>query len=211
MKFPFLLMYRHAGLVAFVLCAGAAVGFGAAFEGYAHTALPLAALGAKAVPHAQAFNLIFFVGPGFLVALVAMRVRGQLPPSAPWRARIGARTVLLSALAFAAQGLLPLNLADLEGPQSALHQTAWMLWWIAFAAGVVLLGLGLNGRDAFKRFTLLAGTLLPAFVLFLPALLPAGIAQRVAFALWLAWAIGAGAWVNRNAASTPGWSPTTPA
>ncbi len=103
--------------------------------------------------------------------------------------------MLLSALAFVAQGLLPLDLEDLDGAGSSRHAAAWMLWWIAFGAGGALLALGLRRQPAWTSFaatTLLAAAMVPMCALLLSQLLPAGLAQRIAFAIWFAWAIGAG-------------------
>lgn len=145
---------RHGGLVAAALCLGAGLGFATATEGYSHAQHPLALLGATSMPHAHAFNLLAFVLPGALVAVVALRLRAVLGDRAGWAARIGAQALLLSSLAFAAQGLLPL------------------------------------------------------FVLLVPHLLPAGIAQRIAFATWFGWAAVAGSMLSRIAASGSGSSAT---
>ncbi|MGH8076861.1 MAG: DUF998 domain-containing protein, partial [Lysobacter sp.] len=112
-----------------------------------------------------------------------------------WMARLGPWLWLLSALAFAAQGLLPLDPTDLDAQSSRVHATAWTVWWIAFVPGAVLLALGL-GREA--RWRLLrwvaasAAVLLPLFALVAPMDLPAGIAQRVALAVWFASILTAG-------------------
>src|SRR3546814_10898701 len=80
------------------------------------------------MPHALAFNVLGFVLPGVLAALVAWRLRASLDDGAPWAARIGAWLALLSALAFAAQGLLPLDPRGLEADASRMHATMWTLW-----------------------------------------------------------------------------------
>ena len=96
------------------------------------------------IPHALAFNAFGFVLPGLLMAVVAWQWRKRLSGGAPWAARIAARLALLSALAFAAQGLLPLDPADLDAPASHAHATAWMLWWVALLPARVPAG----GRSA---------------------------------------------------------------
>lgn len=211
---PFPLLSRHAGSVAAALCASAGAGYAAALEGYSHAQHPLAVLGARTVPHAVPFNLLAFVLPGLLVAWGMLRLRAALPATARWPARIGTQMALLSALAFAAQGLLPLDLGDMDGPASRRHAAAWTAWWVAFAGGGALLASGLARWPAWRRLaaaTMLAATMVPAFALFVAVLLPAGIAQRLALALWFAWAIAAGVAVSRAAASAPGSSPTAPA
>lgn len=204
MKSPVSLLSRHAVLVAALLCAGMAV-FAGRIEGYSHAQHPLALLGASPLPGAWLFNLLAFVIPGLLVVWAAVRLRAALPPdmdgTPPWSGRLGAQLMLLSALAFAALGLFPLDGTDLEGVRSARHAAVWMVWWIAFAAGGVLLAHGLRGSAALWRGTatssLLAALLLPVMALLLPMLLPAGSAQRLAFALWFLWALQTGRVVNR--------------
>src|SRR3546814_2634837 len=109
-----------AAIVAVVLFAAAVAGFGAALDGYSQAIHPVGLLGARGMPHALAFNVLGFVLPGVLAALVAWRLRASLDDGAPWAARIGAWLALLSALAFAAQGLLPLDPRDLEADASQI-------------------------------------------------------------------------------------------
>jgi hypothetical protein len=117
---------------------------GAGLDGYSHRVLPVGVLGAHAVAHATAFNYAAFVLPGALAAWLAWHRRGLLPASAGWPARLGTGMVLLSALAFALQGLLPLDLGNLDGRASRLHAAAWTLWWVAFVPGALLLALAAN-------------------------------------------------------------------
>ena len=189
-------MSRFAAVAAW-LAAGlfllALAGFGAAYEGYSQALHPPALLGASGVGYATAFNLLGFVVPGLLVAVVAIGLRGQLDHARPI-ARIGAWLWLLSALAFAAQGLLPLDPADLDAPSSRLHATAWTLWWVAFVPGAGLLAVGL-GRDprwrALRAAAAMAAAGLPLFAL-APLGLPAGVAQRVALVAWFGCLLVAG-------------------
>lgn len=181
---------RLAGIAAAVLFAAAVAGFGAALEDYLQTQYPVALLGARGFPRAFAFNLLAFVVPGMLAGVVALDLRRRLPEDAGWSARIGAQLVFLSALAFMAMGLLPLDPRDLESEASSLHGTAWMLWSVAFIPGSTLLALGLwsdRQWSRFARFGLAAalGVLVAAFVL--TDVIPAGVAQRIAFGIWFAW------------------------
>jgi hypothetical protein len=100
----------------------------------------VALLGARGVPHALAFNLLGFVLPGLLAVAVAECLRRSLPATAGWAPRVGSQMLLLAGLAFAAMGLLPLDVDDLHGPASQLHASAWMIWVLGFVAGTLLLG-----------------------------------------------------------------------
>jgi hypothetical membrane protein len=182
---------------ALLLCVAAAVGFGMASPEFSHLRHPLALLGARAEPHALAFNLLGFVLPGLLLAWAALRARRAMG-AAGWGGRIGTQLVLLSALAFAAQGLLPLDPYDLNAPASRLHALAWTCWWVAFVPGALLLASSLRGGRAVG---IALALLVPGFALFAADAMPAALAQRVAVVLWFAWWLALGAALPRKALS----------
>ncbi len=183
---------RPAAALAALSFAAAVAGFGAALDGYSQVAHPVALLGARGMPHALAFNVLGFVLPGLLAAAVAWCLRTGMPDDAGWAVRIGTRLMLLSALAFAAQGVLPLDPRDLESSASRAHATAWMLWWVALVPAASLLAFGLR-RDRARRGLVLASVGLAAAVVCLVALplglLAPAVAQRVVFAAWLGWVV----------------------
>ncbi|MDN5780630.1 MAG: DUF998 domain-containing protein [Luteimonas sp.] len=184
-----------AAIVAAALFVASVAGFGAALDGYSQALHPVGLLGARGVPHALAFNAFGFMLPGLLAAFVAWRLRIVMGDGAPWVARIGAWLALLSALAFAAQGLLPLDPRDLESDASRLHATMWTLWWVALLPATVLLAFGLRARGAGR--VLGAASVALAVVIVLLATLPLdllapAVAQRVVFAAWLGWMVVAG-------------------
>lgn len=161
---------------ALALWASALLGLGAALEGYSHTTHPIALLGAQGVPRAMAFNIVAFVIPGLLMAAAALELRGGLDARG-WPARVGAHLLMLSALAFAAQGVAPLDPGDLDAPASRVHATIWSLWWIAYLPGVALLSMG-------SRRLLLLAVIALALAAISAVLLPGALAQRCAVALW---------------------------
>ena len=168
----------------------AVLGFGLALSGYSQVWHPVAVLGAKGVPHALGFNLLGFVLTGLLAAVVALDLRHRLPADAGWVARVGAQFLLLSALGFVGLGVLPLDPEDLDNPASSLHATAWMLWWVAFVPGALLVALGLRGRTHWRplaRISVVAALLVLFVALLAVELMPAGIAQRFGYAAWLGW------------------------
>jgi hypothetical protein len=91
--------------------------------------------------------------------------------------------LLLSALAFAAQGVLPLDPLDPDGAPTALHASAWTTWWIAFAAGSLALALAVREWRVPMLLTMFA---VLATAPLAGAWLPGGIAQRIACACWFA-------------------------
>ncbi len=189
-------MAGHAALVIFVVLAAM---FGALSDedsgGFSHRTHPLAWLGAGGMPRAMLFNLCVFVLPGVLAAVALWPLRPALPPGTRWSARIGAQLVVLSALAFAAQGVLPLDLENPDGTAGGLHAVAWTVWWLALSAGALALGLGLRNTATmcrgFAAITALAGLVIPILAVLAPLWIPNALAQRMAFILWFIWVVWA--------------------
>ena len=174
------------GLAAVILFALALLLAGIDVPEYSQRIHPLALRGTAGLPWAFGFNLIAFVLPGALLLWAGQRLRAALD-DAGWLARIGVVLVQLSALAYAAQGLLPLDPNDAGSGASRLHALAWMLWWIAFVPGVLLLAFGARRGIAFALACLAAGVLVPLIAVFAPIGLWVGYAQRAAFAIWFGW------------------------
>lgn len=178
--------------VAASLCLASLVAFALLLPGYVHGLMPVGLLGAQGVPRAQAFNLLGFLLPGALLAWSASGLRAALVgdlavgPQAGWWPRVGASLWLLSAVAFAGQGLWPLDPRDLDGATSQRHASMWTLWWIAFVPGALLMAAGLwRVQRTAAAWALAAGVLVLCFAALPPWLVPGPIAQRVALAAWL--------------------------
>jgi len=181
---------RYAGPLLAMAAVAAVLGFGLALPGYLPWSHPVALLGARGMPHAWAFDLLAFVLPGALAALLALRLLRRAGRGAPWALRVGGQVLLLAGLAFAGMGLLPLDPADLESRATRLHASAWLLWVVALAAAASLLAAGAWRRPGARGWarTALAVAVLAALGAFaLDALLSAAVAQRLVFALWWAW------------------------
>ena len=163
---------------------------------YSHRLHPVALRGATGLPWAFAFNLFAFALPGMLLLWAGQGLRNSLV-DAGWLARVGVVLAQLSALAFAAQGLLPLDANDVDSIASRLHALAWMLWWIAFVPGALLLAIGARRGIGFALACLLAAVLVPLVALFAPIGLWVGLAQRCVFGLWFGW------WLLASRAATP--------
>lgn len=166
---------------------------------YSHRVHPVALRGTAGLPWALAFNLLAFVLPGLLLAWAGQCLRSDLR-NAGWHARIGLALVQLSALAFAAQGLLPLDPADTDSRASQLHVLAWTLWWIAFVPGAALHALGARRGTGFALAGVALGALVPLLAVLAPIGQWVGWAQRLAFGLWFAWWLLAASQPRRSAA-----------
>ena len=196
-----------AAIAAAVLFTVAVAGFGAALEGYSQSTHPVGLLGARGLPHALAFNALGFVLPGGLAAFVAWRLRAAIGDGGPWIARIGAWLALLSALAFAAQGLLPLDPGDLESDTSRAHATAWTLWWVAFVPAAAMLAAGLRqggGSQVLVPASVIAAIIVAVLAMLPLELLAPAVTQRMVFAAWLMWWGVAAWWVGTAAVVAAG-------
>ncbi len=169
----------------------AALVAGLATEGFSHLRHPLAILGAQQLEwRGSLFGLFAFVLPGLVGAWLALDLRRRLPQGSGWPARIGAQLLLLAALGFAAQGVLPLDLESLDGGIGRYHATAWLLWALAFPVGGLLVTGGLWHAPGWRRFAI--ATIAAAGLVVVCGFLGSGwvgaaLAQRIAFGLWLAW------------------------
>jgi hypothetical protein len=185
---------RLFAVIALVCFLFALLGFGAALSGYSQAMHPLALLGARGVPHWIGFDALGFVVPGMLAWWAHVRAGWQWQVGAVPMGRVAAigwTMCTIAALAFTAQGFLPVDATKGFGfGVGRLHTAAYMVWWIAFAAGAVLLVVGAGAHARLRRARI--GTLAAAIVVIAFALLvmipgaPA-LGQKIAFAVWFAW------------------------
>lgn len=181
-------------IAAAATCVLAAAVAGWRLEPYSHLAHPLGVLGARQLGSpGLVFGLLAFVLPGLVQAWQALRLRAALPAKAGWIAGIGLQLVLLAALAFAAQGLLRLDLDSLDSGASRWHAMAWLVWALAFPLGALLAAAGAWTLPGWRQACagLLAAAALVAAGAFLPAGAAAPLLQRLAVAAWLGWAVWA--------------------
>ncbi len=182
---------------------------GLRIDGYSHLVHPLGVLGARQLGAAGlAFGLLACVVPGLVHAWQALRLRGALPRATGWAARIGMQLLLVAALAFAAQGLLRLDLESLDSGPGRWHASAWLGWALAFPVGALLVGFGAWRQPGWRLACV--GLLVAGAVVACGAFLDGGAAapllQRAAVLAWLLWGMWAGlhAPLSRGAASAPG-------
>ncbi len=186
----------HAGWLAAVLFLAALGGLGATLPGFSQSLQAVDLLGARGVPHAAAWNALGYALPGLLVAVFAVALQRPLARAGVGATgRIGGWLLMFSGLAFAAQGVLPLDLRLLDGADSKAHVAAAMLSLVAWLPSALLLPLALRGRVAW-RVAVVAGPLLVAVAICCLGLPPQawegmgagpGFAQRLGLCAQFAW------------------------
>lgn len=183
-----------AGPLAALVWIAAVLVFGARLEGYDQLRHPVSLLGARGVPDGELFSVLGFVVPGVLAGVAALALILRMAGNAPRTLRVAGQMLLLAAVAFVAMGGLPLDVKDIENQASQFHASAWLLWLVAFTAGAVALRLGAARAPAWRPLATLAvacaiWSVCSAFLF--EIVMPAAMAQRLAFLGWLAWLLGA--------------------
>lgn len=187
----------HLGWLAGLL-AGAALLYAASVTpGYSHARHPVGLLGSAPLPVADLYNLAGLVAPGVCLAGFALAAERRLVALGHGRLlRVATGLLLIAGLAFAAQGLLPFDARDLDGPASRRHAVAHALALLAWLASTALLVPALRRRPAPAWASSVAACSALALGLLLAwpptAWLPAwtaapGHAQRSALALFFLW------------------------
>lgn len=184
-----------AGLAAGPWFALALLALGDRVPGFDQAVHPPALLGASGMPDALGWNLLGFLAPGLLAAFALQGLHRVLRTrDAGLVARVGMTLLLLSAIAFAAQGLVPLQLGRaVDAGPARLHIMAWTLWWLAASSGFVVLAAGSVRRPLSAIMALLAAIVM-IMALHAPSLpLAGGQRERLALAAWFGW-IAAASW-----------------
>lgn len=189
--------WLHCGWLAGVVFALALAWAGAQLEGYEHARHSVGVLGSTRSPVAAIFNATGFELPGALLAIAALALgralrRGQ----ASFAARIGADLMVIAGVAFAAQGVFPLDLSDGDGAASQRHVLALTVAMIAMLPSMLLLAGGLRRAQGWRALPQLGGAFAALLVLALAwpphEWLPgwegrSGFSQRLALLAFFAW------------------------
>ncbi|MEN5208854.1 DUF998 domain-containing protein [Stenotrophomonas terrae] len=183
-----------AGPLAVVVFIAAVAGFGAQLQGYDQMLHPVSLLGARGIPGGTAFSLLGFVVPGVLAAIVMLDLILRMPASAPRPLRVGGQMLLLGAIAFAAMGLFPLDVDDIENRASQFHASAWLLWLLAFTAAAIALRFAAGkaaGWRTLSTLTIVCALWMVCSAFLFEIAMPVAMAQRLAFLGWLLWLLAA--------------------
>ena len=101
--------------------------------------------------------------------------------------------LLLAAIAFAAMGLFPLDMEDIENRASQFHASAWLLWLLAFSAAAIALRFGAGkarGWRSLSTLTVVCALWAVCSAFLFEIAMPVAMAQRLAFLGWLVWLLG---------------------
>jgi len=188
---------RRAGLLgigAWVLFWAASIVLGAFRPSYSHLANTISELGAAGTPYARAWNVLGFIVPGVLLAIVgAVIARTANTTPSPLRT-LATVLLVLSGLAVAGQGVMPAEMAngvaDVTSASTRGHFISSLVSGAAWAVGALLL-VGPMRRSVNWRglhivsVVLVVLTLVAAFTL--RGALPDGLAQRIGNAFFCIW------------------------
>ncbi|WP_250061627.1 DUF998 domain-containing protein [Stenotrophomonas mori] len=183
-------MVRLAGPAAVLSWLVALATFGARLPDYDQMRHPVSLLGAAGVPGADAFNLFGFLLPGALAVLACVGLLLRMPAGTPRALRVAAQMLLLSGLAFAAMGVFPLDAGDIGNRASQVHASLWLFWLVAFCTGAGALWLGARGQRGWRplaRLGLACALWMLCSAFLFNHVMPAAMAQRLAFLAWALW------------------------
>lgn len=154
-------------------------------------------LGALDAPHAWLFNWLGFIAPGLLLLLFALALERVMTRDGAGRGgRLGTGLLMISALAFAAQGVFAFDPTELDSLASQRHASALAFALLGMMAGALFVAASvrrLAGWRALAAFGPALAALLLAFLVQPPqAWLPMlegriGHSQRLVLSVYFLW------------------------
>jgi hypothetical membrane protein len=187
----------HGGWLSAIAFALAVAVCGALTPAYEPARHAIGLLGSAAAAYPAAFNVTAFVLPGMLLAGLALALETPLRTAGVGRGgRIATYLMLISALAFTAQGGFPFVPRDSDGVGSRRHVVAYSIAMLAWLPSTALYAFALRARGGWAALSPLATVLAASFALLLA--FPAdtwiagvggksGYAQRILLSLYFAW------------------------
>jgi hypothetical membrane protein len=182
------------GIAACVVFWAASFVLGALRPSYSHSLNTISELGARGTPNATLWNVLGFIVPGLLLALVGGVIAHSIGREKSLSRTLSGLLLVLSGLAIAGQGVIPAQMtngvADVTSPYTRGHFVSSLVSGAAWAIGVLLL------TGPMKRSPEWRGLRVVSIVLVLLALvasfalrgaLPDGLAQRLGNAIFCTW------------------------
>ncbi len=170
---------------------------------------PLGRFGATGVSGAAWFNALGLALPGLMLLMFSIALEATLAgPGTGRMLRLGTGMLMISGLAFAAQGAFPFDPSEPDGAASQRHATALALSLLALASASVFVATGLRRAPRWRALAwggLLLGATLALFLacppqqLFPPLEGYPAAAQQLVLAVYFGWfALAAGVALARR-------------
>lgn len=184
------------GIGAWVLFWAASVALAALRPAYSHVLNTISELGAVGTPHAAAWNVLGFIIPGFLFALVGATIARAANPQPSLSRTLATVLLVLCGLAVAGQGVMPAEMtngvADIASASTRAHFVSSLISGAAWAAGALVL-VGPMKRNPHWHSLYIVSAVLVALTIIasltLRGALPDGLAQRIGNAFFCIWFI----------------------
>lgn len=184
------------GIGAWVLFWTASVALAALRASYSHVVNTISELGAVGTPHATAWNVLGFIIPGVLLAVVGGAIARTANEEPSLSRAVATVLLVVSGLAVAAQGVMPAEMidgvADVTSTSTRAHFISSLVSGAAWAVGALLLVAPMRRNPNWQGLYLVSAilvvlTLVASFAL--RGTLPDGLAQRIGNAFFCAWFI----------------------
>ena len=184
------------GIGAWVLFWTASVALAALRGSYSHVVNTISELGAVGTPHATAWNVLGFIIPGVLLAVVGGAIARTANEKPSLSRAVATVLLVVSGLAVAGQGVMPAEMingvADVTSTSTRAHFISSLVSGAAWAVGALLLVAPMRRNQNWQGLYLVSVilvvlTFVAAFAL--RGALPDGLAQRIGNAFFCAWFI----------------------
>lgn len=182
------------GIGAWVLFWSASVVLGAFRPSYSHVANTISELGAIGTPYATAWNVLGFIIPGALLAIVGAAIARAANTTPSLSRTLATALLVLSGLAIAGQGVMPAEMAngvaDVTSASTRGHFISSLVSGAAWAVGALMLVGPMRRNPGWRGLhvvsvMLVVLALVAAFAL--RGTLPDGLAQRIGNGFFCIW------------------------
>ncbi|HEY7674617.1 MAG TPA: DUF998 domain-containing protein [Burkholderiales bacterium] len=182
------------GIGAWVLFWAASVALGAFRPSYSHVANTISELGAVGTPYATAWNVLGFIIPGALLAIVGAAIARAANTTPSLSRTLATALLVLSGLAIAGQGVMPAEMAngvaDVTSASTRGHFISSLVSGAAWAVGALMLVGPMRRNPGWRGLhvvsvMLVVLALVAAFAL--RGTLPDGLAQRIGNGFFCIW------------------------
>jgi hypothetical membrane protein len=182
------------GIAACVEFWGASFVLGALRPSYSHSVNTISELGARGTPNAAVWNIVGFIVPGLLLALVGGAIAQSIGREKSVLRTLSTALLVLSGLAIAGQGVIPAEMtngvADITSPYTRGHFISSLVSGAAWVIGVLLLIGPMKRSPEWRRWRIVSVVLVVLTLsasIVLRGALPDGLAQRLGNGVFFTW------------------------